>query len=244
MDRTASVIRLQTQHRFQTFGLPFVILGIATAVVLLIGIIANVAAGGDRSELTGMYDGMRWNGAIWSLLGPLMGLGFTAMLQMFPLALGLGVTRREFALGSVAVFGILSVGFAAVVTALREIERATDGFGLSIRMFDVTYVGEGPWWLTFVHTALLLMMAMLLSAALSTVFLRGGQTALWIVITSVAVLALLGGTLAVLFVPGGLAAIAEAIFAAPSWAWLVGFVVVGAASAFAWMLLIRRAPVR
>jgi len=245
MHRTASVIKLQTQHRYQTFGLPFVILGIAFAVVLVIGIIANVAAGDDADDVLGlMHDGMRFNGAIWSLLGPLMGLGFTAMLQMFPLALGLGVTRREFASGTVALFAGLALGFAAVVTVLRQIEIATEGFGLGIRMFDVVYVGDGAWWQTLVHTTGLLLMAMLLSAALSTVYLRGGQTALWLVLASIGVLVALGGAVAVLVAPGGLAAVAETIFTAPSWAWLVGFVVVGGLSAAAWLLLIRRAPVR
>lgn len=244
MDRTASVVRLQTQHRFNTFGLPFLIVGIAFVVVLLIGVIANVAVGGDRGELVGMREGMRWNGAVWSLLGPLMGLGFTAMLQMFPLALGLGITRREFVRGSTLVFAGLAVGFAAVVTILREIEVATEGFGLSIRMFDVAYVGGGSWWQTFLHTTALLLMAMLLSAAISTIYLRSGQTGLWIVITSIVLLAAVAGALTMLFAPEGLAGVGQAIFTAEWTSWIVGFLLVGALAAVAWVLLIRKAPVR
>lgn len=244
MDRIASVVRLQTQHRFNTFGLPFVIVGIAFVVVLLIGVIANVATGGDATDLGAMREGMRWNGAIFSLLGPLMGLGFTAMLQMFPLALGLGVTRREFALGSVGVFAMLAFGFAAVVAILREIEAATTGFGLGIRMFDVAYVGGGAWWQTFVHTSAMLLMAMFLSAALSTVYLRGGQTALWLVITIVVLAVALALAASVFLLPDGIGPVMEAIFTADWWAWTLGFVAVGAVAALVWALLIRRTPVR
>lgn len=244
MDRIISVIRLQTQHRFNTFGLPFVIVGMAFAVVLAIGVIARVAAGGDVGELAGMREGMRFNGAIWSLLGPLMGLGFTAMLQMFPLALGLGITRREFAAGSLAVFAGLALLFSVVVTVLRAIEVATDGWGLSIRMFDVTYVGMGPWWQTLVHTFALLLAAMLLSAALSTVYLRGGQPTLWVVLTGLVLLLVLAGGIAMVTLPDGMTGVFTAIFEASWTSWLIGFVAVGAVSALAWGLLIRRAPVR
>ena len=258
MDRTASAIRLQTQHRFNTFGLPFVIIAMAFVVVLLIGVVANVGAGGDPEALDGMYEGMRWNGAIFSLLGPLMGLGFTAMLQMFPLALGLGITRREFGTASVAVFGGMSLLFATVVTVLREIEIATSGWWMRIRVFDVAYVGGGDWWQTLLHTFVLLLMAMLLSAAFSTVYLRGGQTMLWLVLAGITLLSVLAAGIGMVVVPGGFLAIAETVFAA-SWiawvvgfavvaapwlAWVAGFAIVGAVAALAWGLLIRRAPVR
>ena len=242
MFRTASVIRLHTQQRFNTFVLPFIILGLAFAVVLAIGIVANLSVD-DPSELDGMHQGMRWNGAIWSLLGPLMGFGFTAMLQIFPLSLGLGITRREFAAGTVAVYGLLAGLFTAVITILKVIEQATDGFGLRIRMFDVVYVGSGDWWQTVVQTFLLLLMAMFLGSAVSTVYLRWGQRGLWIAITSIALVPFLVLSLA-LVVPGMMEQVLIVIGDVPWIAWMGIVAVIGAVAAAAWVLLIRRAPVR
>src|SRR5699024_9410522 len=63
-----------------------------------------------------MYYGMQWNGAIFALLGPMIGYGFTSMGQYFPLALGLGLTRREFATGVSMVF----LGNAVVYSVLID----------------------------------------------------------------------------------------------------------------------------
>jgi len=242
MFRTASVIRLHTQQRFNTFVLPFIILGIAFAVVLAIGVIANLSVD-DPSELDGMYQGMQWNGAIWSVLGPLMGFGFTAMLQIFPLSLGLGITRREFAAGTLAVYAIIAACFTVPITILKVIEQATDGFGLRIRMFDVFYVGLGDWWQTGVQTFLLLLMAMFLGSAVSTVYLRWGQRGLWITLTSLALVPFLVISIA-LVVPGMMEQVFIAMGQIPWIGWMGIVTLVGIVAAAAWVLLIRRAPVR
>lgn len=242
MARTASVIQLHTQRRFNTFVLPFIFLGVAFAIVLGIGVIANLSVD-DPSQLDGMNEGMWWNGAVWSVLGPLMGFGFTAMLQIFPLSLGLGITRREFAAGTVAVFGIVAATFTVPITVMKVIERATDGFGLRIRVFDVVYVGTGDWWQTAVQTFLLLLMAMFVGAAVSTVFLRWGQRGLWITLTALALVPFVVVATAPV-VPG----MVEQLFIAfgrVSWiGWMGIIALIGVIAAAAWMLLIRRAPVR
>lgn len=242
MFRTASVIRLHTQQRFNTFVLPFIILAIAFAVVIAIGVIANLSVD-HPSELDGMHTGMQWNGAVWSVLGPLMGFGFTAMLQIFPLSLGLGITRREFAAGTLAVFGLIAVFFTVPITILKSIEQATDGFGLRIRMFDVVYVGMGDWWQTAVQTFLLLLMAMFLGAAISTVYLRWGQRGLWISLTSLALVPFLLVSIA-LVVPGMMEQVFIAVDSVPWIGWMGIVALVGVLAAGVWVLLIRRAPVR
>ncbi|MFC7431462.1 MULTISPECIES: hypothetical protein [unclassified Agrococcus] len=242
MSRTASVVKLHTQQRFNTFVLPFIILAIALAVVLAIGVVANLSVDAP-SDLDAMREGMRWNGAIWSILGPLMGFGFTAMLQIFPLSLGLGITRREFAGGTVAVFALLAAMFTVVITIAKAIEQATEGFGLRIRMFDVVYVGTGDWWQTLVQTFLLLLMAMFVGAAISTVYLRWGQRGLWIAITSIALVPFLGISIAMV-VPGMMERLFIAVGDVPWIGWMGVIVLVAGVAAAAWMLLIRRAPVR
>src|SRR5699024_10355297 len=102
----------------------------AFTIVMTVGLI--VGSQGPEAR-AGMYDGMQWNGAIFSLLGPLIGYGFTSMGQYFPLALGLGLTRREFATGLSLVFLGNAAVYSVLITIGKTLEKATDGFGLHVR---------------------------------------------------------------------------------------------------------------
>ena len=194
--RIRNVLQLHTVNRMQSFGWPLIIMGMALAVVLAIGGIAK-AAGIGEADLADMYEGMRFNGAIFSLLGPVIGFGFLVMGQYFPLALGLGLTRREFALGTGLLFVLEAVGYTVVVSLGRWIEDATTGFGLHIRFFDVVYTSIGPWWHTPIQAFVLILAAMLIGAAISSAFHRWGQPFLWVFWIVLAVIGLaIGGLLA------------------------------------------------
>src|SRR5699024_12786743 len=104
-----------------------------------------------------------------------LGYGFTSMAQFFPLALGLGLTRREFAAGLSLVFVGNAAAYSVLITIGKTIESATDGFGLWIRFFDVFYTSTGAPWQTLVQTFLLSLGALFLGAAITAAFLRFGQ---------------------------------------------------------------------
>lgn len=238
--RTRSVIRLHTANKFTAFGLPFLIMGLAFAIILAIGIVARLNL--SPSGLNAMYEGMVWNGAVFSYLGPLMGLGFMAMGQYFALATGLGITRKEFAAGTSIVFIGFALMFAAVTAVGKMIEKATGGWGLSIRFFDVNYTGVGPGWLTFVQTFLLITTLMFVGAAIMTAFLRRGQLFLWLffLTVGVAVLAVVGTALLVPAFAGWLRKVALM-----GWLpWMGVLVAVALAGAAVWLVLVRRAQVR
>lgn len=245
--RIRNVVQLHTVNKLQAFGWPLVIMSFSLAIVLVIGaIILNVATtqGGDSlaDARAGMSTGMQWNGAIFALLGPLIGFGFTAMGQYFPLALGLGLTRREFALGTTAVFVGNALFFAVIVTIGKVIEVATGGFGLGVRFFNTVYTGTGEWWQTFAQTFLLILMVMFLGAAITTAFHRWGQSFLWVfwIGLAVVVVAIVGGALLS-------EAFRQVVFDIGSMGWLpwMGVVVlVGALGAAAWFTLVRRAQAR
>ena len=63
-------------------------------------------------------------------LGILMVVAVQAMSATFRFALGMSVTRRDYYLGTALYFTMLSVVYAAGLTALGGIERLTDGWGL------------------------------------------------------------------------------------------------------------------
>lgn len=75
----------------------------------------------------------------------------------FPFAMGFGVTRRDFYLGSSAFFVVLSAGYAALLAVMGQIERATDGWGLQAQFFAPLYIGDlGPLGWFFLYFAMLL----------------------------------------------------------------------------------------
>lgn len=238
--RIKSVVKLHTANRFVFFGLPFLIMGLAFSIMIVIGLVANYYA--PPGVVTDMYHGMTWNGAVFSYLGPLMGFGLTAMGQYFALATGLGITRREFAAGTALVFVFQALLFAGATAIGKALEVATGGWWLSVRFFDVNYTGVGPVWLTFVQTFLLIAMLMFFGAAVMTAFLRWGQLFLWLFFVGLAVV--------VLTVVGG--ALLSSAFA--SWLldvalmgwvpWMAVVAAVGAVSALVWLTLVRRAQVR
>ncbi|WP_306233281.1 hypothetical protein [Agrococcus beijingensis] len=238
--RIRNVIQLHTVNKLQAFGWPLIIMSMSLVLVLIVG--AMVISFGGAGAREGMNQGMQWSGAIFALLGPLIGFGFTAMGQYFPLALGLGLTRREFATGTLAVFVGNAAFYAIIITIGKVIEVATGGFGLSVRFFDVAYTGLGEWWQTLLQSFTLILVVMLVGAAITTAFQRWGQSFLWIfwMALAVIVLAIVAGTLfSDSFREFGLSVLGMGW--APWMAVLAGFGLLGAA---VWLTLVRRAQAR
>lgn len=238
--RIRNVIQLHTVNKLQAFGWPLLIMCFSLIVVLIIGALV-VGVGGPMAR-EGMNMGMQYNGAIFALLGPLIGFGFTAMGQYFPLALGLGLTRREFAAGTTAVFVGNAAFYAVIITVGKVIEVATGGFGLGIRFFDVVYTGLGPWWQTFVQSFLLILAVMLLGAAITTAFHRWGQSFLWIFWLSLAVVVV--AIAAGVVLSDGFRATAFEIVAMGWLPWMGVIAALGIIGAAIWLTLVRRAQAR
>ena len=245
--RIRNVVQLHTVNRLQAFGWPLVIMAISLTITLIIGaLVLNVASSMDSAGMAdvrdGMSQGMQWNGAIFALLGPLIGFGFIAMGQYFPLALGLGLTRREFATGTALVFAGNAAFYAVIITIGKVIEVATGGFGLGIRFFDVVYTGMGAWWQTLIQTFLLILVVMLVGAAITTAFHRWGQSFLWVFWIALA-LVVLAITAAMLLSEPFQGFVAGA--AGMDWGWWMLVVAgIGAVGAAVWLALVRRAQAR
>lgn len=236
--RSRNVIDMHLVNRMQAFGWPLFAVTLAFVIILGVGLI--VGSQGAEAQ-AGMYMGMRWNGAIFALMGPLIGYGFTSMGQYFPLALGLGLTRREFATGVSAVFLGNAVIYSVLITIGKTIEQATGGFGLSIRFFDVFWTSTGAWWQTLVQTFLVVLAVLFLGAAITTAFQRFGQVFLWV---SGAVLALIAlGILAGLILLDGFGrALLDLVLM--GWGpWMGVIAVIGVLAAGVWAVLVRRTQV-
>ena len=76
-------------------------------------------------------------------------LGMQTIGRSLPFGLTLGASRRSFYLGTALLGMALALVSGLVLTALQAIERATNGWGLSMHFFRVNYLLNGPWYATW-----------------------------------------------------------------------------------------------
>lgn len=93
--------------------------------------------------------GGRYTGALSSVFIVFFVAGIQTIGRALPFGLMLGASRRAFYTGT-ALLGV-SLAFVSGlgVTALQGIERATNGWGLSMHFFRVPYLLDGPWYVTW-----------------------------------------------------------------------------------------------
>ena len=136
------VARLDVANPSTLLVLPWIFLIAILLMNIAIWAIITYAAGGHLPA-----DAFQWSGAVAFIY---IYLGIAAVQTMsitFPFALGYGVTRRDFYLGSSLTFVLLSLLYAVGMTVLGAIERATGGWWLNGRMFTAIYfAGNDAWY--------------------------------------------------------------------------------------------------
>ncbi|GAA1060567.1 hypothetical protein [Agromyces bracchium] len=162
------IVRLHTVNPAIFFGVPWMILGGAWAVTMIIALIIQGAAGPlDQAETGFEYS--------WAVLSPqwyLIVVGVQAVSYTFPFALGFGATRRDYWLGTGLMFAIVSVLNAAAIATLLLIERATNGWGIGAGMFDALWYVGADWATAFYSTFALQLLVLFIGAGITTVFMR------------------------------------------------------------------------
>jgi hypothetical protein len=82
--------------------------------------------------------------------------GIQTVTRSLPFGLMLGAGRRSFYSGTALLGMAVAVAAGLVLTVLQAIERATDGWGLSLRFFRVPYLLDGSWYTTWLTSAVIL----------------------------------------------------------------------------------------
>lgn len=80
-------------------------------------------------------------------------LGMQTIGRSLPFGLTLGASRRSFYFGTALLGMALALVSGLALTALQAIERATGGWGLSMQFFRVPYLLDGPWYVTWLTSA-------------------------------------------------------------------------------------------
>jgi hypothetical protein len=174
------IVRLHCVNPSIFFGIPWLILGSAWAVMMIVGLIITAANGPTEQ----MAEGMRYS---WAVLSPqwyLVVVGVQAIGLTFSFALGFGATRRDFWLGTSIMFGIVSLLNAIAIATLVQIEKTTDGWGIGIAMFDSLWYGQQGWLADFYATLALQLLVLFIGASVTTVYMRWRARGMLIVLFS------------------------------------------------------------
>jgi hypothetical protein len=148
-------------------GLPWAILAISFAVNL---VIFSFVPQGHHQALAGQGlvqaadAAHNYTGGVSSIYVFFLVIGINSIGRSLPFGLALGVSRRSFYAGTALLGVALALIDGLALTALQAIERATAGWGAGMHFFQVPYILDGPWYLTwltsFVALALLFVWGM------------------------------------------------------------------------------------
>ncbi|WP_308797504.1 hypothetical protein [Agromyces silvae] len=180
------IIRLHAVNPSVFFGIPWIILGVAWAVTMVIALIIR-GAGGAGADMTEGF------GYSWAVLSPqwyLVVVGVQAVAYTFSFALGFGATRRDFWLGTALMFLFVSFEMAVAIATLVQIELATDGWGIGAAMFSSLWYGQEGWLVDFYTTFALQLLVLFIGASATTVYMRWRTRGMLIVALAAVVLVL------------------------------------------------------
>jgi hypothetical protein len=177
-------VRLHSVTPSVFFGIPWLILGGAWAVTMIVAIILRGAGVPDD------VDGFRYS---WAVLSPqwyLVVVGVQAIAYTCSFALGFGATRRDFWLGTSLMFVLVSIEMAAAIATLVQVEKATDGWWIGAGMFDALWYGQQGWLVDFYTTFALQLLVLFIGASVTTVYLRWRMRGMLILFSSAVALVL------------------------------------------------------
>ena len=134
-----NVARYHLVQRFNYWVLPWAILVFVFFVDVVI--LELTPAGGHSTH--------RWVGGLGSIFVVAFILGLQSVARSLPFGLSLGISRRTYYLGTALLAVALGAVVGVVAAAGQAIERATDGWGISMGFFRVPYILNGQWYLTW-----------------------------------------------------------------------------------------------
>jgi hypothetical protein len=165
MNRIRQVVRLQIPAWPHIVGWTWSMTAVAFGINLL-GFLANHDPG----------DGVTTTGGVASLYGIAVAMATISVTQIFPYALGMSVTRREFYLAWSLLAVVQSVVYALVLCLLCAVEQATGYWGMGMRYFSLPFMDDANPVLLLLGYAVPMLVVTHLGILLGTLHLRWGTT--------------------------------------------------------------------
>ncbi|CUU55142.1 hypothetical protein Ga0074812_104223 [Parafrankia irregularis] len=128
---------------------------------------------------------------IWMFVG-----GLLATHRSLPFGLALGLSRRSYYLGTAGLAVALSAADAVALTALYALEGASGGWWVDLHFFRISYLLDGPWYLTWLTSFVGLGLLFVYGMWFGIVYRRWNVTGLAAFIASQGALLLVGVLLA------------------------------------------------
>lgn len=219
--RIWNVVRLHLVDRRTYIGIPWLIVAIAFVLTVFISQIIGFTTG--QAGTADAMEGQRYS---WAVLAPQWYLIVVAVQTVafgFPFALGFGVTRRDFYLGTWLLFVLISAANAVAFTVLTQVERITDGWWIGAYMFNALWFGLDGWVVDLFSFFVMQLLVLSVGAAVATVYMRWRMPGMLVFWTSLALLVV--GTVALITFTSSWPAVS------------VWFAAQGIAGIFGWLLI-------
>jgi hypothetical protein len=234
------IVKLHFVNKWTTIGIPWLVM---TFIFLVnITIWAIITASVTQKDRPAVEHGLGYTGASFYIFIYMLVVALQAINNTFPYALGLGVTRREFSLGTAIAFVLLAVGYGAALTILSFIEQWTNGWGLGGHMFTAIYFSDGPWFARLFVFAGAMLFFFFIGAMAASVYVRWRSNGLLVAGAGIAVIVL--GLVALATLTSSWAAFGNSILAAGSIGIVAWLLLVAAIAAVVGYLVLSRATPR
>ncbi|MGH3121769.1 MAG: hypothetical protein ACRDND_12200, partial [Streptosporangiaceae bacterium] len=164
MNTLVNVARYHLVDRLTYVALPWGILAFSFLVNVVIDALVPASPHGY------------YTGGVLTIYVFLLICGAISMTRSLPFGLMLGASRRGYYLGTTLLVVALGVGYGLGLTVLQSVERATDGWGVSLHFFRVPWIMDGPWYQTWLSSFVLLVLFFLYGMWYGLVYRRWNRT--------------------------------------------------------------------
>lgn len=173
--------RIQLTNRQTFIWTPLLVWGGAFALTLGIWAAVYAAAGPNANLYAGSAQAPLWY---------LLVVGSQSVVYTFPFAQALSFTRRDFYLGTLLVYALVSVVFGATMWLFGALEGVTNGWWTGGHYATFEYLGAAGHPGYFVFYTLSALMALNVGFCMGTIWKRGGGMGLTLTIIGLTALAI------------------------------------------------------
>ena len=184
MNNIGKVARL---HLVDRYGYTWLVWGVlAFTFVINVAIFAVI----PTTQPTGNY-----TGALVTIFIFMAVIGVQAATKFLPFAFTLGVSRRTYYLGTVALVIGLCLIYSGILTVLWWVEGLTNGWGIQLHFFRVPWILDGPWYQVWFTNFALLTVTFLVGLWLGLIYRRFGLTGSVLAYAAVSLIVVAGAML-------------------------------------------------
>lgn len=166
MSPLVKVARYHLVDRLQLVVLPWAVMAFSFVVNLVIGAVVT------------SDPGPHYTGGVATIYAFVLVLGVLGMTRSLPFGLSLGISRRTYYLGTALTIGALGVVYGLALSVLQVVETVSGGWGLRMHFFRVPWMLDGPWYLTWLTSFVVLVLLYLYGMWYGLVYRRWNVTGL------------------------------------------------------------------